>query len=199
MAGSEPPGASPRRPKASALVRLKRNVSATFWLSYIVFAAAVGAFGPCLAHSNSSNTPAPLPACAEESHNRVAQNTGLYFGIVPALLLRPLNYRLHVRVSHAIVGASPTSRQLSVCCAPVADTPAPARPVCVSSAAVWCTLCLLVPERVNGARVRVTGQVSWGCHSRRDAAWVCRSAPWTDTVTPSLPHLSCRPRTAACW
>ena len=42
MSGSQPHGSSPRRPKAPALVRLKRNVSATFWLSYIVFAAAVG-------------------------------------------------------------------------------------------------------------------------------------------------------------
>ena len=73
-------------------------------------------YGP-LSRGESGDTRASFCACTDVSrHLRppCPTATGLYFGIVPALLLRPLNYRLHVRVSHAVVGTPSLSHQLSV-------------------------------------------------------------------------------------
>ena len=41
---------------------------------------------------------------------------GLYFGLVPALLLRPISRSLYYSLSHAIVGACPQSLTLCVAC-----------------------------------------------------------------------------------
>lgn len=73
---------------------------------------------------------------------------------MPALLLRPISRSLYYSLSHAIVGACPQSllvRRLRAHALPILCTPA-----------AWCTLCLLLPERVNGVRVRISGQARAG-------------------------------------
>ena len=79
-------------------------------------------------------------------------------GFVPCILfMRPLNRALYHKLIHAIVGA----RARSAPCRPRAAARADARfaRACRPPAALWCTVCLALPERVNGVRVRVSGTV----------------------------------------
>ena len=92
----------------------------------------------------------------------------MYFGLLPALLLRPLSRKLHAKLTQLTVGTCEANRH--------ALKQQPKRPAHSSRfPACWCQLCLLLPERVNGARVRITGQVRE--RSERDTGIGARGRP----------------------
>jgi hypothetical protein len=76
-------------------------------------------------------------------------------GFVPTILLvRPLNRALYHKLIHTIVGAHARSAPRRPHAAARPDARAFRHP-----AALWCTVCLALPERINGVRVRVSGTV----------------------------------------
>lgn len=79
-------------------------------------------------------------------------------GFVPTILLvRPLNRALYHKLIHTIVGAHACSapRRPHAAARPDAHAARASR----YPAALWCTVCLALPERINGVRVRVSGTV----------------------------------------
>jgi hypothetical protein len=158
-------GAAPRAPRRSPLTKLREGVTATLTLSFIILSAAVGARtggGRLQARLSAQRAPRArrgLAATRLTHHPASAHAPGLYLGFVPLmLLLRPLHRRLYYTLTHAIVGACVARANLRLAVG-THFVRRGLRRALRRCAAVWCTLCLALPERVNGVRVRVTGEV----------------------------------------
>jgi hypothetical protein len=111
----------------------------------------------------------------------------MYFGLLPALLLRPLSRKLHAKLTQLTVGTREAKRD-ALKQLPVRTAHSSLFPAC------WCQLCLLLPERVNGARVRITGQVRE--RSEHDASIGARGVP--ERPLTRAARASCPRPTSAC-
>ena len=82
------------------------------------------------------------------------------------VLVRPLNRALYHKLLHAVVGARAAHARSAL--RPSARAPDARR--ARRAAAMWCTVCLALPERVNGVRVRISGTVRSHVHSALKSA-----------------------------